>query len=250
MTFLLVALLGLALGSFSTALIYRAPRDLPWAGASRSLCPQCGKMLGAADLVPVFSWLFSGGKCRHCHQKIDASYPLTEIGVAVACLCVYGTLGLTPGAVLLIVCVPFLTALLVIDLQRMILPTRLTVIVGALGLVRLAAMTFYENAITPREAVVEYLAAGLIYGGASWALGMAMTKILKKDALGMGDVKFFAAAGLWLGLSNLGLFCIISGVAGIILGLLWKFTRKSAVFPFGPALIAAFYLLLIFERHS
>ncbi|HEY0905710.1 MAG TPA: prepilin peptidase [Methylophilus sp.] len=70
--------LGLCLGSFTTALVYRIPRKLNWT-TDRSRCPNCKHALGPLDLVPVFSWLFLGRKCRYCKTPIPARYPLIEI---------------------------------------------------------------------------------------------------------------------------------------------------------------------------
>ena len=74
-----------------------------------------------------------------------------------------------------------------------------------------------------------------------------MTKILKKDALGFGDVKFFAAAGIWLGIFQLPAFMMLSGALGILFAIAWKIVKKEDVFPFGPALILGFFALLFFD---
>lgn len=85
---LLVAIWGLALGSFTTCVLYRVPRGLSlWQsrnGSHRSFCPQCHTPLGMADLVPVFSWLLQKGKCRHCGAWIGMFYPFVELVVTLA----------------------------------------------------------------------------------------------------------------------------------------------------------------------
>jgi leader peptidase (prepilin peptidase)/N-methyltransferase len=74
--------LGLCLGSFTTALVYRLPRRLNWT-TERSRCPACHHVLGPLDLVPLFSWLFLRGQCRYCRAPISARYPLIELGFGV-----------------------------------------------------------------------------------------------------------------------------------------------------------------------
>jgi prepilin signal peptidase PulO-like enzyme (type II secretory pathway) len=74
--------LGLIFGSFLTAVTYRVPRGLDWVSA-RSKCTACGHALGVLDLIPVFSWLFLRGKCRHCGVKISARYPLIELSTGL-----------------------------------------------------------------------------------------------------------------------------------------------------------------------
>ena len=93
-------LLGAALFSFMNVVAWRLPRGMdPLQG--RSHCPQCGHTLGAPDLVPVFSWLFLRGRCRHCGARIPVRYFLVEVlgGVlALGCTRRFGTaLSLTQG---------------------------------------------------------------------------------------------------------------------------------------------------------
>ena len=63
----------------------------------------------------------------------------------------------------------------------------------------------------------------------------------------MGDVKFFAVAGFWLGLAALPGFLCLAGVGGVLLGLALRFFVKQALFPFGPALILSFFLLILMQ---
>lgn len=79
-------------------------------------------------------------------------------------------------------------------------------------------------------------------------LRLAVMKAMRREPMGLGDVKFFAAAGLWLGpdIELLSRFFLLAGFSGVLLALLWKRFRKEAEFPFGPALVAAFVLLLFF----
>jgi len=75
----LTTVLGALLGSFTTMLIYRLHFDQKGIVTGRSQCPSCGKILNFWNLVPIFSWLFQGGKCSNCSKKISISYPITEI---------------------------------------------------------------------------------------------------------------------------------------------------------------------------
>lgn len=84
------AVMGGIFGSFATMLAYRVPRRLSII-TPRSHCPQCKTPLGAGDLVPVFSYLFSGGRCRHCKEKISFHYLVLELvfvllGIALSLL--------------------------------------------------------------------------------------------------------------------------------------------------------------------
>jgi leader peptidase (prepilin peptidase)/N-methyltransferase len=82
---LMVLVWGLALGSFTTCVVYRIPRKLSlWRsadGSHRSFCPNCKAELKAKDLVPVFSYLWQRGKCRYCGIAIPSRYLWIELAV-------------------------------------------------------------------------------------------------------------------------------------------------------------------------
>lgn len=66
-------LLGIVIGSFTNVLIYRIPEKRTVV-KGHSMCMTCGHELGALDLIPVFSWLFLGGKCRYCKAPVSSRY--------------------------------------------------------------------------------------------------------------------------------------------------------------------------------
>lgn len=86
------ALVGLVAGSFANVLVYRLPRHLSVVRPP-SHCPACDARLGAAELVPVLSWIALGGRCRHCAAAIPARYPLVELATAALFGAVAGTVG-------------------------------------------------------------------------------------------------------------------------------------------------------------
>ena len=85
--FLLVVglLLGMVMGSFTTMLAYRLPRGISIVSPP-SHCPSCKTRLTPRDLVPIFSWLINGGKCRHCGSEIGAKYLIIEIAITLSCV--------------------------------------------------------------------------------------------------------------------------------------------------------------------
>lgn len=74
---IIIALFGLAFGSFFNVVIYRLRDKKSLLG--RSSCPKCNHELKALDLIPVFSFLFLGGKCRYCKEKISWQYFIVEL---------------------------------------------------------------------------------------------------------------------------------------------------------------------------
>ncbi|MEZ0226412.1 MAG: A24 family peptidase [Alphaproteobacteria bacterium] len=242
--------LGLCLGSFATALSWRLPRGIS-VSLERSKCPKCGRSLGIADLVPVFSWLFMRGKCRSCRAPIGWRYPVIEMATLALCLGFYWRFGFSDSTLLLFCLAPVVIAAVDIDFAHMILPDGLNLAVLLLGMAVLLA-----NALSASDSPEFILAHGetalggvALYGIGALALRQGGVILLKKEPLGWGDVKFFAASGFWLGTNPevVAHFLILSGTAGVIIALLWRKFKKEAAFPFGPALLLAFIIMLFAE---
>jgi prepilin signal peptidase PulO-like enzyme (type II secretory pathway) len=94
--------IGLALGSFITMLSYRLPHRMSIIKPG-SHCPICKTPLTARDLVPVLSWVASGGKCCHCGTKISARYPLIELATGISCSIAFVLIGFQGWVVVAIV---------------------------------------------------------------------------------------------------------------------------------------------------
>src|SRR5690606_2157613 len=99
MIIIFLAILGLCVGSFVNALVWRlrmqessgkkkSDRKMS-ISRGRSMCPHCRHELSAVDLVPVFSWLFLGGKCRYCRKPISKQYPLVELVTSILFIASY-----------------------------------------------------------------------------------------------------------------------------------------------------------------
>jgi leader peptidase (prepilin peptidase)/N-methyltransferase len=227
-------MLGAIFGSFASAAVYRLPRGIPL-GVERSRCPSCQTALGPRDLVPLFSWLLSQGRCRHCQAPISIRYPLIETISSFLFLAAW-LVAPTPLAALLLAL--FSLALLIeaaIDLEFGILPDKVQIFLLPLGL-----GYRWEVDWSPFDMGLGF-AVGL---GASLLLKYGFLLATKRDGLGWGDIKLIAIAGGVLGLSGLVPFFILSGVLGVGLGLAWRKFHGEESFPFGPALAAALYLCL------
>lgn len=249
--YLTTVLLGLCLGSFATALAWRLPRGVPLAKKARSNCPSCGHDLHARDLVPLFSWMTLGGRCRYCRAPVGLRYPLIELSTLALCIIFHAVFGFTAVTLCAFALAPALVAMVDIDFRHKILPDVLNAAMALAGLAAIVAAGL--EAFDPPAHILSHLAqamaAALMYGAGAFALRFAFLKATGKEALGLGDVKFFAAAGVWLGLSadSLAAFLLLSGALGVVIALLWKKIMRETEFPFGPALIAAFLAVLLWR---
>lgn len=246
--FALTVFLGLCLGSFATAMVYRLPRGISMIAKKRSACPQCDHDLGAKDLVPLLSWLFLKGRCRYCHAFVGWRYPLVELLTLSFCLAFYFVYGFTALGLCLFVLSSVLAAIVGIDFEHKIIPDKLNLAVALLGL--LAVLIAALVSFNPPDFIVvkglEALGGAAIYGFFSLLLRQVFLWVINKEALGLGDVKFFAAAGIWLGLdaTMAASFMFFSGGFGVFLALFWRKMTGEKAFPFGPALVFAFVTVL------
>ena len=73
------AVIGAVLGSFLNCARYRLPRGISLGRPAYSYCTSCGARLTAVDLVPIVSWLWLGGRCRHCRAPIGIGSLVVEL---------------------------------------------------------------------------------------------------------------------------------------------------------------------------
>jgi leader peptidase (prepilin peptidase)/N-methyltransferase len=110
-------LVGLCLGSFITMLSYRLPRKLSLSEPSRSFCPNCKTLLKPHDLVPVLSWVNTGGKCRYCALPVSMRYPLIEIVTGVLCALAFSTIGFQPKLILALIIIVVSETLIIAKIE-------------------------------------------------------------------------------------------------------------------------------------
>ena len=255
-----VALLGLLVGSFINVVVYRLPIMLERAWQSselpnelpteafnlavpRSHCPSCAQQLSASENVPVVSFLFLRGRCRHCKSRISARYPLVEIAASVASILVAMTFGFTASTLAFLAFAWFLLALSLIDLDHHLLPDDLTLPLLWLGLL-VSAFNLGLPGVSLFDAVIG-AAAGYI---TLWSLFWAFLLVTGKEGLGYGDFKLLAALGAWLGWQAILPVLLLASLAGAAIGLIlivFGGRERSAPLPFGPFLAAAGFVMLI-----
>ena len=156
----------------------------------RSHCMTCNHTLSAIDLIPVFSYVISGGKCRYCKEKISIRYPLTEILFMALSVILYifyrHDLILFYKNWILVGC---LFAITLTDSEAMEIPNLLIIaalvnwiVFSAVEIVlgRCDILFLFNRALT-----------GFGFGAVMLIMSIIMDRILKKDSLGGGDIKLF-----------------------------------------------------------
>lgn len=142
-----VVAVGLAMGSFVTALMYRMPLGLPFSHdkngrAVRSICPPCGRTLGPLELIPLFSWLFQKGQCQCGKTQIHWRYPALELAVLAYTVAVYSQNGLNLLDIPRYAAIPFVVTLFLLAIMRKSWPASAEFIMIACGAGMIAAGCF------------------------------------------------------------------------------------------------------------
>jgi leader peptidase (prepilin peptidase)/N-methyltransferase len=232
-----VAVLGLAVGSFLNVVIHRVPRAESLLRPG-SRCPACSMALRPWHNVPVVSWLALRGRCARCHTRISVRYPLVELGTAALFVAVAARFGLTPALPAYLYLAAVTVALAVIDVDVRRLPNAIVLPSYVVG-VGLLALTGDWSAA----------GRGLIAMAALFAFYAGLS-LLYPGGMGFGDVKLAGLLGLflgWLGWSPVlvGTFAgfAVGGLVGVGLLLTRRATGKTAI-PFGPSMLAGAMLAL------
>lgn len=234
---ILLFIIGLGFGSFLSATASREGGGKSnWRG--RSFCSHCKRKLTAADLIPLFSFIFLKGRCRTCHKPIGWREPIVELATGLTFL----TIGVIHHGIvdlLLIrdlVLTIFLILLFLTDVYHGLLPHRFTVTatVAAIGF-NLGIQNFVP---------LQMVSGMIICGGFFYFQYL----ISHGHWVGGGDIGLGvfigAALGAWFGLWALGLAYVLGALVAIILLATKKMTLKSAM-PFGPFLAVAGWVVLI-----
>ena len=253
---LVLALLGLLVGSFLNVVIYRLPKmmEIQWAAeyalsqgqnpppgetfnlsVPRSTCPHCKGTIAWWDNIPLISYVLLRGRCRHCSSAISLRYPLVELSSALLFGYCGWRWGLAWPALAWCAFVAGMLCLALIDWDTTLLPDDLVLPLLWLGLIG-AQMQWTAVPLDQAlwGAVAGYLALWTIYWGFKLATG--------KEGMGYGDFKLLAALGAWFGWPALVPIVLMSSVIGAIVGIWLKVKgglREGGVMPFGPFLVGA-----------
>lgn len=250
-------------GSFLNVVIYRLPIMLErdWQAQAREIlqlpadeqevfsltvprsrCRDCGRMVQAAENIPVISYLFMRGKCRGCGSKISIFYPLVELFTALLASFVFWQLGGNMAGLLAIFFVFALIALTGIDIKTQLLPDIITLPLMWAGII----ISFWQVFLPLKTAVI-----GALIGYLSlWTVATLFRLLFKKDGMGLGDAKLLAAIFTWVDFQYLPLVLVIACLVGIVMTVLQRLLSGSRMLgkplPFGPYLALGGLLALLY----
>lgn len=241
------ALLGLVLGSFLNVCIYRIPLRKSIVNPPSS-CPHCGQKIRFYDNIPLISYLFLWGKCRHCRSPISIRYPAVEAVMGLMSVALFIRLGLSPQYVMFLLFAASLVTISFIDLDHKIIPDVISLPGIAVGL----GFSFFPPALVSWSDSLIGMIGG---GGFFYLLAVMFERLTGKEGLGGGDIKLVAMIGAWMGWRDLPFIILVASVSGIFIGGISLLVSRQGMrtkIPFGPflALGALLYFFLGYELLS
>jgi prepilin signal peptidase PulO-like enzyme (type II secretory pathway) len=264
------------MGSFLYAVVGRVHSGEEFV-KSRSHCDYCKKTLAWYDLVPVFSWLSTLGRCRYCHKKLAASYPIIELITAGLFVLSYvfwpyslslnqyltsfsnmpldgapifamsSMISVVPIVlfILWLIFIVFCLALVIYDLRWMLLPD-----IFVYPLVVLGAVFGFLKLSFVDHLGWQFVALDMFFGlCAISGLYFVLYTLSKGKWVGFGDIKLGVFIGLALGGADSMVVLVLANLIGtliIVPGLLAKKLDRKSKVPFGPFLIAGFLITGLF----
>lgn len=233
-----IFIIGCIFGSFFNVVGYRVPNELSIVRPG-SFCPKCKHSLSWYELIPIFSFLIQGGKCRSCKEKISIIYPIVEFTTGILFVSSYFVFGFSNEFLIAILVSSFMMIVIVSDINYLIIPDEVTLFFCILMFIVKLATEGVESAILS-------VLSGLFLFGLMYFIMRLGNFIFKKESLGGGDVKLMFFVGLTIG-PILGMFSIfLSSLIALPLSLLVFLKDKDNVIPFGPFILIAAFAIILF----
>jgi leader peptidase (prepilin peptidase)/N-methyltransferase len=247
MTFLMVFVFGLIVGSFLNVCIVRIPKHASLVSPP-SHCPQCKTPIPFYDNIPLISYLFLLGRCRFCKGKISPRYFIVELITAIFAVVLFREFGLGLTFLVSFVFIAALVVISFIDLAERIVPD----VVSLPGIVTGLAVSilnwyfsFELHSIIPSP--MSSALGVLIGGGLLLSVAWAYQSLTGVEGMGGGDVKLLAMIGAFLGWPSVPIALFFASLSGSVIGLALMLKTQSDgkyAIPFAPFLCmgAVFHL--------
>lgn len=203
-----------------------------------SHCPKCGHMLKPIELIPIFSYLIQGGKCKNCKCKIPLFHPLYEIFVGILFMLCYISFGLSLDLIIALTFVSMLAILIVSDCHYMIIPDEVLIFFGIL--LALETLIIHGPMVLLTSILNGLIAFLLMFG-----LKKFGDFLFKTESMGGGDIKLLFFFGFVLSWQMATFSIFLGSVIGLPISLITLKVKKTNVIPFGPYLALGAIIILL-----
>ncbi len=233
-------LIGLALGSFLNVCIYRIPLKKSIIKPP-SVCPKCGKRIRFYDNIPLISYLFLRGRCRHCRGYISWEYPLVEAITGLLSLALFIRYGLSLQFLFFFLFAGTLVVISFIDLHHRIIPD----VLSLPGILAGWAYSLLAGHIPWLDSLIGSIAGA----GALFLVALVYQRLTGREGMGGGDIKLLGMIGAWMGWRSLPFIVLISSLTGAVIGSIFILIAGKGYrfrIPFGPFLSLGALIYLFF----
>lgn len=225
MDLLIMFVFGVVIGSFLNVCIYRIPRGISVIRPG-SFCPNCGTHIPFYYNVPLISYVMLKGRCHSCYQPIPFRYFLVEFITGLLTVATYLKFGLSASFVYYLGLIYFLIVISFIDMATQLIYNKLLIYLMAFGLL--------FNLLFPVHSWPDSF-LGLVAGGGSLLFFAVLGRVLfRKESMGMGDVKFAAVLGFFLGWKMVLLALFLGFVYAMVAFIVLSFSRKTRMQDYVP----------------
>ncbi len=240
---IMIFIIGLVFGSFYNVVGYRLPNNMSIVFPA-SHCTNCNHKLKFYELIPVISYIFLGGKCKKCKERISIFYPFFELLTGILFLLSYISFGINLKFIIAITFISILIIISISDIKYYIIPDEV-LIVGSIMLI----IEFIINTIINKLTLYEGIISPLLNGLGAFAL-LYLFKCLgdlmfKKESLGGGDIKLLFLIGMVLGFDMSIVTIFIASFIALPLSVIFLIKNDNNVLAFGPYLSISAVIILL-----
>ena len=236
---LLFFIIGTIFGSFYNVVGYRVPKGESLLYPS-SHCTNCNHKLGVLELIPVLSFLFLGGKCKKCNNKISWFYPIFEFTSGLLFALSFYVFGFSLECLLSIVFISMLLIIIISDYQTMIIPDSVLIIFSSLIII----IKFFLGGI-------DVIGMSLLHGLGAFIFMLLLKLfgdfIFKKESMGGGDIKLLGVFGLMFGFPMSIVSVFLAAIIGLPISLILLKKTSNHEIPFGPFLAISAIIIVLLE---
>lgn len=246
--YIFLFVLGIVLGSFYNVVGLRISKGMSIAKPG-SHCFNCGHELKWYELVPLFSYLFLGGKCKECKVKISPRYFIIELLTGLLFVFSFYHFGLTWELLVALTFISLFVIITVSDLEYMLIEDIVLLVFLVFILAERLFIPIPLEQSTISNPYFEALLGGIVGFSLLFLISFVGEKVMKKEVMGGGDIKLYGIIGLVLGIRltffSLFLAALFGSVVGVIL-MRSNLVKKDTPIPFGPfialgSIVAYFY---------
>lgn len=232
---------GITLGSFYNVVGYRLPKGESIISPP-SHCTNCNHQLTAIELIPIFSYILQGGKCKNCKVKISLFYPFFEFATGALFVIAYLIFGLS---IELFIALTFISMTLIIfisDYLYYIISDEVLIVSAILLMIEIFLLKGIEGLLVS-------LFNGAVAFGIMYLIKQLGDFIFKKESMGGGDIKLLFVFGLVLGWEMSLISIFLASFIGLPISIYMLATNpnKDRIIPFGPFLCSAALIILLLK---